>query len=104
MSDAGLTANTAYTYTLEARDNNSQSRGAWANSTGQKGTNTTWTLSVAPVAGSITPDNASPTYGSTNTWTAVNGFGAGKVQYYRYVWDKSGTHAWADTETQWTSG
>jgi phosphotransferase system IIA component len=34
----------------------------------------------------------------------VNGFGAGQVQYYRYAWDKSATHTWTDSETQWSSG
>ncbi len=63
-----------------------------------------WTLSVPPVAGSITPDSVSVTYGSTNTWTAVNGFGAGQVQYYRYAFDQSPTHAWTDTEPQWWGG
>jgi len=104
LSDTGLVANTSYAYTIEARDNNSGGRGIWNNTTGPQGTNTAWTLSVAPVAGSITPDNASPTYGSTTMWTAVNGFGAGQVQYYRYAWDQSATHAWTDSETQWSSG
>jgi autotransporter-associated beta strand protein len=34
----------------------------------------------------------------------VGGFGAGKVQYYRYVFDTSATHTFTDTETQWSSG
>ena len=103
-NDTGLTANTAYTYTLEARDNNAGTRGAWNNSTGQQGTNTAWTLSVPPTAGSITTSQTNPLAGSNITWTAVGGFGAGKLQYYRYAWDQSATHTFTDTETQWSSG
>jgi hypothetical protein len=104
LSDTGLTPNTPHTYTIEAHDNNTGTRGVWNNTTGPKGTNTTWTLSVPPGLASITPDNATPTYGSAVTWTAVNGFGAGQVQYYRYSFDTSPTHTFTDTETQWSSG
>ena len=35
----------------------------------------------------------------------MNGFGAGKVAYYRYVFDQNETKtSWTDTETQWSSG
>ena len=102
-NDLGLTANTAYTYTIEARDNTGQSRGAWANTTGQKDSRVVWTLSAAPTAGTVTA--AAVTYGDEVSWTAVNGFGAGKVQYYRYAFDQNATKtSWTDTETQWSSG
>ena len=104
MSDTGLAANTPYTYTIEARDNNTAARGAWNNSTGPQGTNIAWTLSVPPDAGSVTPDQASVVYGNGFTWTAVNGFGPAKVQYYRYAWDTSAAHTWTESETQWSSG
>lgn len=104
VNDTTLTANTAYTYTIEARDNNSGARGAWNNSTGQQGTNTTWTLSLPPTADSITRSPTNPITSSTVTWTAANGFGGGAVQYYRYAWDQSPTHTWTDTETQWSGG
>jgi hypothetical protein len=104
INDIGLTANTPYTYTLEARDNNTGTRGAWHNSTGQLDSNIAWTLSVPPTAGSITADQTNTVPGSNITWTAVGGFGAGEIQYYRYVWDQSPTHTFDDTETQWTSG
>ena len=104
INDTGLTPNTAYTYTLEARDNNSAARGPWNNTTGPQGTNTIWTLSVPPTPGSITPNQASVTEGDTITWTAVGGFGPGKLQYYRYAWDQSPTHTFTGAETQWLSG
>jgi hypothetical protein len=104
FNDAGLAANTAYTYTLEARDNNSHLRGAWNNSTGQQATNTTWTLSAAPTAASIVASQTNIATGSNITWTAVGGFGPGKLQYYRYAWDQSATHTFTGTEAQWSSG
>jgi hypothetical protein len=103
MSDTGLTPNTPYTYTLEARDNNTAARGPWNNSTGPQGTNIAWTLSVPPDAASITPDQPSVPSGSNFNWSAVNGFGPAKVQYYRYAWDTSATHTWTDSEPQWFS-
>ncbi|HQL78723.1 MAG TPA: Ig-like domain repeat protein [Verrucomicrobiota bacterium] len=103
-ADTGLTPNTQYTYTLEARDNQTETRGSWHNATGQQGSIAAWTLSVPPGAGSVTPDQATLPVGSNVTWTAVSGFGPGQVQYYRYAWDSSPTHTWTDTETQWTSG
>jgi hypothetical protein len=104
LNDGGLAPNTAYTYTLEARDNNSGARGAWNNSTGQAGSSNVWTLSLPPLAASITPSPGSPSTGSNVTWTAAAGFGAGNVQYYRYAWDTSAAHTWTDTETQWSAG
>jgi hypothetical protein len=42
--------------------------------------------------------------GSNITWTSAGVFGPGQVQYYRYAWDQSPTHTFADTETQWSAG
>ena len=103
-SDTGLAANTQYTYTIEARDNATETRGPWHNSTGPQGSITVWTLSTPPGVGSVSADQASPRMGSNVTWTAASGFGPGQVQYYRYAWDSSPTHTWKDTETQWSSG
>src|SRR5206468_12963658 len=63
-----------------------------------------WTLSVPATAGSITPSASTPIVNNAVTWTAANGFGPGQVQYYRYAFDTSPTHAFDDTETQWFSG
>ncbi len=104
QTDTNLTPNTPYTYTLEAHDNHTAARGAWNNSTGPTGTNIGWTLSLPPLAGSITPSPATPSVGATVTWTAAPGFGPGKVQYYRYSWDDSPLHLWTETELTWSSG
>ncbi len=102
VNDTGLTPNNPYTYKIEARDNTSQGRGAWANTTGQQASTVVWTLSVPPVAGSVTPDNLSPCAGSTVTWTAADGFGAGSVAKYKYAWDQSPTHTWTGAEPEWS--
>ncbi len=47
---------------------------------------------------------------STSTWYTSGKFlftnndvwGIGGTQYFRYVWNESPTHLWADTETQWS--
>jgi hypothetical protein len=104
FSDAGLIANTSYTYAIEARDNNSGLRGPWHNSTGQRDTNVVWTLSVPPTALSINASPANGAVGSNITWTAASGFGPGVVEYYRYAWDRSPMHTFTDSETRWSIG
>ena len=63
-----------------------------------------WTLSAPPTAGNVTPDNATVCAGSSVTWTAVGGFGAGKVQKYKYAWDQSPAHTWTEAEPDWSAG
>lgn len=104
FSNTGLTPNTQYTFDIAARDNTSQSRGTWANATSYVNSTSVYTLSPAPVANSVTPDTATPCQGANVVWTNNLGWGAGGVQYFRYAWDKNPTHAWTDTETQWSSG
>lgn len=61
-----------------------------------------WTIIGGPAARTVTA--AAVTYGDEVSWTAVNGFGAGKVQYYRYAFDQNATKtSWTDTEPQWSS-
>jgi N-acetylmuramoyl-L-alanine amidase len=95
----GLIANTEYSGLLVTVSDQAVPAPNSAASSAQ----TQWTLSLPPASGSVTPDNPSPTYGSTNTWTTVGGFGAGTAQYYRYAFDLSPTHTWADSEPQWSS-
>ncbi len=104
FSDTGLDPNSYYTYTVEARDNTSNGRGTWHNTTGQKNPTVAWTLSVPPGPGTIVGAPANPLVGTNITWTATTGFGLGVVQYYRYAWDMAPSHNWTDSETQWSSG
>ncbi|MCX6922296.1 MAG: hypothetical protein NT154_03625, partial [Verrucomicrobia bacterium] len=95
-AETGLAANTQYTRKVQAWDGSLNSPAS--------GTVSKYTLSIAPSSGSVTSDNATPGVGNPVTWTPVGGFGAGKVQYYRYAWDQTLTHSWTDTETQWSNG
>lgn len=98
-ASTGLAANTQYSYhvtALDALDNESEASIATAK----------YTLSAAPGSGSVTCDKAVNTWQSTSafTFTAVGGFGAGKVQYYRYAWTQSSSYSWTGGEDQWASG
>jgi N-acetylmuramoyl-L-alanine amidase len=106
FTDTGLTANTQYSYDIAARDNSSQSRGAWNNATAYGGTTTRWTLSTAPSIANVTCDRPvnvqQPTAGFT--FTAVGGFGAGTLDHYLYAWDKNTAHTFTGSESSWNSG
>lgn len=94
---SGLLPNTVYARRIHAINDCGESD----SSPGQSAR----TLSPPPETGSIVPSITSPDVDDQIVWTAVGGFGAGKVQYYRYVWDQNPTHEeWTGTETQWSSG
>jgi autotransporter-associated beta strand protein len=101
VTDTGLSPNTQYTYTLEARDNTGESRGTWHNATGQQGSTAKYTLSVAPTSSTVTSEQSNP---AGINWTAVGGFGAGTVHHYSYVFDQSATHTFTGSEATWSSG
>jgi Bacterial Ig domain len=95
--ETGLAANTAYTREVRAWNGSLNSD--------YSSTVTKTTLGATPTSSSVTSDKAFSCPGTAVIWTAVGGFGAGKIQYYRYVWDQNAIYAsWADTETQWSSG
>lgn len=98
-ADGGLTANTQYSYYVKAYD-------AQNNVSGPSNTAARYTLSAAPGSGSVTCDKTVNTWQSTPTFTftAVGGFGAGKIQYYRYAWTQGASHSWTGYEPQWSSG
>lgn len=93
----GLTANTQYTFQVKARNGD-------GDETSYSSTGSKYTLSTTP---NVSADKSVSTwYPASTTFTFTNdaGFGAGGVQYYRYVWDTNSTHSFNDTETQWTTG
>ena len=96
LETTGIAPNTQYTRHIHALDDCGESDP----SAGQ----TARTLSVPPEAGSVTPSTSDPGVGEDVVWTAAGGFGAGTLQYYRYAWDQSSTHAWTGAELQWSSG
>ena len=95
LESTGLVPNTQYTRKIYAINECGESDG----SVGQ----TLRTLSIPPEIESVTPSTSFPHLNESVIWTAVGGFGAGTVQYYRYVWDQEQTHEWTDLESQWLS-
>lgn len=95
--DTGLAANTQGSYTVSAFDgrfNESAQSAAVVRSTLARALH--WSQFTCT---QIYGDWTSPRYRITN-----DGFGPGKVAYYRYVWNGSqDTHNWADTEATWTT-
>lgn len=98
VTETGLVANTQYTRHIHAK--NGTIEGPASNSVSR------YTLSVPPSASTVVCSrSASSWYATPNfTFTAVGGFGAGRVQYYRYAWDQSPTHTWTGSEAVWNSG
>ncbi len=94
-TSSGLTANTQYSFVARARNGD-------AVETDDSAPAAQWTLSVPPTSGSVAPDKSTPCVDEVIVWTAVNGFGAGQVAYYRYAWDQEPTHTWTGSETQWS--
>ena len=96
--ETGLAANTSYTRHVHAFN-------AIGDGTAS-GDAIKITLSTAPTGSNITGSQAISTWTNNSSFVFTNtlNFGAGSVQYFRYVWDTSSTHTWTESETQWTSG
>jgi len=95
-TSAGLRPNTPYDFVARARNGDGVE-------TVDCPAVTVWTLSVPPEANSITPDKPTPRVNEDVVWTAVGGFGAGTIQYYRYLWDQNPVCTWTGTEPQWSA-
>jgi hypothetical protein len=92
----GLAPNTSYSADARARD-------ALGNVTASRTTAVTTLPSAPAITSSPLPDPADQPRGTTFTFTNDAGWGAGGVEYYRYVWDTSTTHVFAGTEAMWTT-
>lgn len=114
FNDTGLTPNTAYTYEIAARDNSSEGRGAWHNTTSWAASTTLYTLAAAPSIGdNVVCDRAEGAgYPVDTTFTFSNpaGFGTGThggteymVSKFKYVWDQNATHTWDGFEADWNA-
>lgn len=97
--ESGLEANTSYQRRIRAWNGILNSP--------LTGLVTGWTLSVPPSAGTVTGTRQpgivydTPEFG----FNAVGGFGAGRVQYYRYAWNTvSSPPAQWDALQEWSSG
>ena len=97
--DSNLASNTRYTYAVSAYD-------AAGNKSGTSSSLTVCTLAARPSMSTVTCDKSAGIWQSSGpfTFTTVGGFGAGKVNFYRYAWDTSPSHTWTGSETPWTSG
>lgn len=95
--DVGLTANTSYTYSVDAYDIH--------DNTSSQCTGVTRATLCVPI--SVTCDKPTSTWQTASnvfTFTNARGFGGTTTDHIRYVWDRVATHTWTDTETSWTSG
>ena len=95
-TEAGLTPNTVYTRKVKCWNGTLDSAASI--------TQSARTLSAVPNASSVTPSLATLCSGADVVWTAVGGFGAGKVEYYHYAWNQSPTHTFSGAEDVWNSG
>lgn len=98
FTETGLAPNTPYT--RKARSWNGTLNSAFS------ATATKWTLSAPASASSVTCDRSAKVPYATPpfNFTAVGGFGQGRVDHYQYAWDQSPTHTFGGGESVWSSG
>ncbi|MFZ5516842.1 MAG: choice-of-anchor Q domain-containing protein [Candidatus Zhuqueibacterota bacterium] len=102
MTCSNLTPNRQYQFRYRVSDGvNDPNATPACNETAWSETFSTYTLSVAPTYANITCDKSGVVNTAAFTFTAVGGYGQGKVEYYRFVWDTSNAHTWTDTEAIW---
>lgn len=99
FTDDGLTANKAYSYTVSAYD-------VFGAQSAASGLVDACTLSVAPTLANVTADKPVGLWlpGGDITFTAVGGFGEGRVDRYSTAWDNNPTRQWDGPEGTWSSG
>ncbi len=92
---SGLSANTQYSFQAKARNGD-------ADETGLTTAATKYTLSTVP---DVTSTRSASTWYTANPFPFTNAavWGAGGVQYYRYVWDQNATHAFNGSESTWSN-
>jgi titin len=94
-TNSGLVANKAYTYYAEARNGDAVVTTPSPNAA-------KWTLPVAP---NVTCDRSTSGFypsGTTFTFTNAAGWGAGALDNYLYVWNKSATYTFTGGESSWS--
>lgn len=91
-TESGLSPNTSYTRTPNVIDADGNTSGPAM---------TAYTAAILP---NIASAQTVSTWYSNNIFSFTNtaGFGAGGVQYYRYVWDTNTTHAFSGSESTWS--
>lgn len=102
MTITNLTPNKSYQFRYRVSDGvDDQNALPPYNASEWSETFTAHTLSAAPTYAHIICDKSGTVNTAAFTFTAVGGYGEGKVEYYRIVWDTSNAHVWTDTETKW---
>lgn len=98
-TDNDILANTRYWYAVSAYDTS-------GNKSGTTSTINFWSSSPKPTTTNVTCDKQAGEWQTAGpfVFTAVGGFGPGKVNYYRYAWDTSPSHTWTGTESTWVGG
>lgn len=98
-TDTDVQANTRYWYVVSAYDTS-------GNTSGNSSTVSPWTMCSKPNVNTIVCDKQAGVWHSAGpfTFTAVEGFGAGRVNYYRYVFTTEPSHEWTGSETAWVAG
>lgn len=90
----GLTPNTQYSFKAQSRNGDGAT-------TTQSGATAKYTLSTtANVSGARTASTWYKTSGFD--FTNADAWGAGGVQYYRYVWNQVATHTFTGSESTWS--
>ncbi len=96
-TESGLSPNTQYTRQVRSW-NGTLNSAAFSNAVSAT------TPAPAPTANSVTASSTTVCANDTVTWTAVGGFGPGKVQYYTYDWDQNASHTFDGSEAVWSAG
>lgn len=89
-----LSPNTQYSFEAKSRNGDSVE-------TSLTSASTKYTLSATPNVASARSTSTWYTSG-TFDFTNAAGWGAGGVQYYRYVWDQVASHTFAGSESTWS--
>lgn len=101
---SGMTPNTQYSFRYRVSDDvNDPNASPAYNASPWSSEYSRHTLSVAPTTSNVTCNKSGTNSSTTFTFTAVGGFGPGKVQYYRYALLDSTTHVWTGNELQWNA-
>jgi uncharacterized lipoprotein YddW (UPF0748 family) len=98
FTDADLTANKRYTYTVSAYDTS-------GNKSGTSTSVSKYTLSLPPTSQTITCTRQPGVWHTTNpfVFNSSGGFGAGTVSFYAFAWDNQPIHVWTGAEWVWAS-
>ncbi|MGQ9809363.1 MAG: family 10 glycosylhydrolase [Armatimonadota bacterium] len=99
VDNSGLNANTVYLYEVSAVDG--------ASNEGPRSSSVpVATLSVPPSTATVTCNRPADVWQAEPSFafTAVGGFGSGRISYYRYAWNASATYSFSGSETLWSSG